>query len=63
MKNLCILPAGLLALADSPALRRRLGRAARRSVEERTWERALDRLATGYRGALTAAARETRDAA
>jgi glycosyltransferase involved in cell wall biosynthesis/predicted metal-dependent phosphoesterase TrpH len=53
----------LLSLADSPALRRRLGRAARRSVEERTWERALERLAAGYRGVLTAIPHQTRDAA
>jgi glycosyltransferase involved in cell wall biosynthesis len=53
----------LLSLAESPALRQRLGRAARRSVRERTWERALDRLATGYRGALAAARKEARDAA
>jgi glycosyltransferase involved in cell wall biosynthesis/predicted metal-dependent phosphoesterase TrpH len=54
---------GLLLLAGSAALRRRLGRAARRSVEGRTWERALDRLAAGYRGALDGARSEARDAA
>jgi len=54
---------GLLLLAGSAALRRRLGRAARRSVEGRTWERSLDRLAAGYRGALDAAGSEARDAA
>ena len=53
----------LLYLASSPALRRRLGREARRGVEERTWERALERLAAGYRGALSATPRETRDVA
>jgi glycosyltransferase involved in cell wall biosynthesis len=53
----------LLTLAGSPALRRRLGRAARHSVEQRTWERALERLAAGYRGALAAARDEARDAA
>ena len=53
----------LLLLARSPQLRRRLGAAARRSVEQRTWERALERLAAGYRGALEAARVEARDAA
>ncbi len=54
---------GLLLLAGSAALRSRLGRAARRSVEGRTWERSLDRLAAGYRGALDGARSEERDAA
>jgi glycosyltransferase involved in cell wall biosynthesis len=53
----------LLLLAGSDALRLRLGHAARRSVEQRTWERALDRLAAGYRSALEAARNEARDAA
>jgi glycosyltransferase involved in cell wall biosynthesis/predicted metal-dependent phosphoesterase TrpH len=53
----------LLSLADSPALRQRLGRAARRSVRQRTWERALDRLAGGYRDALAGPAEKARDAA
>jgi len=54
---------GLLQLAGCPALRQRLGRSARRSVEQRTWARALERLANGYHGALAAAAGEARDAA
>jgi glycosyltransferase involved in cell wall biosynthesis/predicted metal-dependent phosphoesterase TrpH len=54
---------GLLLLAGSPTLRRSLGQAARRSVEQRTWERALDRLAAGYHAALEAARSEARDAA
>jgi glycosyltransferase involved in cell wall biosynthesis len=53
----------LTTLARSPSRRRRLGRAARRSVAARTWERSLERLAAGYRGVLTDAAREARDAA
>jgi glycosyltransferase involved in cell wall biosynthesis/predicted metal-dependent phosphoesterase TrpH len=46
----------LLQLASSPALRRRLGEAARRAAESRSWERALDQLAAGYRRGLAAAA-------
>jgi glycosyltransferase involved in cell wall biosynthesis/predicted metal-dependent phosphoesterase TrpH len=38
----------LLQLASSPALRRRLGEAARRAAESRSWERALEQLAAGY---------------
>jgi glycosyltransferase involved in cell wall biosynthesis len=53
----------MLTLAVSPALRQRLGSAARRSVAARTWERALERLAEGYRGVLAGALREARDAA
>jgi glycosyltransferase involved in cell wall biosynthesis/predicted metal-dependent phosphoesterase TrpH len=53
----------LLLLAGSPALRRRLGQAGRASVAQRTWERALQRLADGYTGALVAAAAQARDAA
>jgi glycosyltransferase involved in cell wall biosynthesis len=48
----------VLQLAASPLLRRRLAAAALTAVRERTWERALDRLAAGYREAL-AAARDT----
>jgi glycosyltransferase involved in cell wall biosynthesis/predicted metal-dependent phosphoesterase TrpH len=44
----------LLQLASSPALRRRLGAAAAQAARERSWERALDQLATGYRRALEA---------
>jgi len=54
----------LLMLASSAPLRERMGRAARASVEQRTWARALDRLAEGYEGALAHARREAaRDAA
>ncbi len=56
---LCAPEAGALAravleLADSPLLRERLGRAGVASASERTWERALDRLAAGYRHVLPA---------
>jgi len=53
----------LLVLAGSAPLRARLGAAARRSVERRTWEHALAQLAAGYRGALEGARAEARDAA
>jgi glycosyltransferase involved in cell wall biosynthesis len=39
-------------LAGSPVLRQRLGNAALAAVGERTWERALERLAAGYRRVL-----------
>ncbi len=45
----------LLQLASSPALRRRLGEAARRAAASRSWERALEQLAAGYRRGLTGA--------
>jgi glycosyltransferase involved in cell wall biosynthesis/predicted metal-dependent phosphoesterase TrpH len=52
-------PAGATALADAvvalasdPDARARLAGAARVAVAERTWERALERLADGYRRAL-----------
>jgi glycosyltransferase involved in cell wall biosynthesis/predicted metal-dependent phosphoesterase TrpH len=56
---LCAPEAGALAdavleLADSPLLRERLARAGLASVRGRTWERALERLATGYRRVLPA---------
>ena len=57
------LAGALLALAGSAALRGRLGRAARRSIEARTWERALDRLAAGYQGVLEIALEKARNAA
>jgi glycosyltransferase involved in cell wall biosynthesis len=38
----------LIELASSPALRERLAGAALGAVRERTWERALERLASGY---------------
>jgi glycosyltransferase involved in cell wall biosynthesis len=43
-----VLGEALLELADSPELRRRLAREAMLGVAERTWERALERLAGGY---------------
>jgi glycosyltransferase involved in cell wall biosynthesis len=42
----------LVELAAAPILRERLARAALSAVRERTWERALARLAAGYRRAL-----------
>jgi glycosyltransferase involved in cell wall biosynthesis/predicted metal-dependent phosphoesterase TrpH len=42
----------LVALAGSAPMRERLSRAALEAVRERTWERALERLAAGYRRAL-----------
>ena len=42
----------VLFLAGAPAARRRIARAARAAVAERSWERALGRLADGYRRAL-----------
>jgi glycosyltransferase involved in cell wall biosynthesis len=42
----------LCELAASPALRGRLAKAALEEVRGRTWERALERLAEGYRLAL-----------
>lgn len=46
----------VLELAASPSQRDRLARAALRAVGERTWERALQRLADGYGRALESAA-------
>ncbi|HST55749.1 MAG TPA: glycosyltransferase [Solirubrobacteraceae bacterium] len=46
------LAAAVLELAGSPLLRERLARAALNAVRERTWERALEQLAEGYRSAL-----------
>jgi glycosyltransferase involved in cell wall biosynthesis/predicted metal-dependent phosphoesterase TrpH len=42
----------VVALAADPDARARLAAAGRRSVLERTWDRALERLADGYRRAL-----------
>jgi glycosyltransferase involved in cell wall biosynthesis len=42
----------LCELATAPALRARLAKAALEDVRGRTWERALERLAEGYRLAL-----------
>jgi len=53
----------VLELADSPLLRERLARGGLASVAERTWERALDRLAAGYRQAPGAGSTEVADAA
>jgi glycosyltransferase involved in cell wall biosynthesis len=46
------LAAALAELAGAPLLRERLARAALAGVRERTWERALGRLADGYHRAL-----------
>jgi glycosyltransferase involved in cell wall biosynthesis/predicted metal-dependent phosphoesterase TrpH len=50
----------VLELAAAPLLRERLASAALRVVRGRTWERALERLADGYRRALTDPALTTR---
>ncbi|HMJ33628.1 MAG TPA: glycosyltransferase [Baekduia sp.] len=61
------LAAAVVALAADPAARERLATAARRSVMERTWDRALGRLADGYGRALAGASarhgEEVRDVA
>lgn len=44
-------------LANEPLQRERLARAGRAAVQERSWDRALERLADGYRAALRAAGR------
>jgi glycosyltransferase involved in cell wall biosynthesis len=44
----------VLELAHSPRLRERLARGGLASIRERTWERALERLAAGYRRVLVA---------
>jgi glycosyltransferase involved in cell wall biosynthesis/predicted metal-dependent phosphoesterase TrpH len=46
------LSGALLQLASSPLLRRHLGASAVRAARARSWERALDQLAAGYRRAL-----------
>jgi glycosyltransferase involved in cell wall biosynthesis/predicted metal-dependent phosphoesterase TrpH len=51
----------LAQLAGSAALRERLAQAALGAVRERTWERALERLAAGYRRALDPTARPSLD--
>jgi glycosyltransferase involved in cell wall biosynthesis/predicted metal-dependent phosphoesterase TrpH len=48
------LAGAVLQLASSPALRQRLGEAAVRHAAGRSWERALEQLAAGYRRALAA---------
>jgi glycosyltransferase involved in cell wall biosynthesis/predicted metal-dependent phosphoesterase TrpH len=45
----------VLQLAASPLLRRHLGASAVRAARARSWERALEQLAAGYRRTLTAA--------
>jgi glycosyltransferase involved in cell wall biosynthesis/predicted metal-dependent phosphoesterase TrpH len=50
------LAAAVVALAADPAERARLAANARAAVAERTWDRALERLADGYRRALGDAA-------
>jgi glycosyltransferase involved in cell wall biosynthesis len=45
----------VVALAADPAARARLAAAGRRAARERTWDRALERLAAGYRRALDGA--------
>ena len=45
----------VLQLASSPALRRQLGASAARVARARSWERALEQLADGYRRALAPA--------
>ena len=47
------LAGALLQLASAPLLRRHLGAAALRAARRRSWERALDQLAAGYRRALS----------
>jgi glycosyltransferase involved in cell wall biosynthesis/predicted metal-dependent phosphoesterase TrpH len=48
------LAGGLLQLTSSPLRRERLGAAAAQAARERSWERALDQLAAGYRRVLGA---------
>jgi glycosyltransferase involved in cell wall biosynthesis len=45
----------VLQLASSPLLRRHLGASAVRAAQDRSWERALEQLAGGYRRVLAAA--------
>lgn len=52
---------GLVELAASPLLRERLAKAGLNSARERTWARALERLAVGYRRALAVGARDSLD--
>ncbi len=44
---------GLIELASTPLLRERLAKAGLSAARERTWDRALERLAGGYRSALS----------
>ncbi len=52
----------VLQLVSSPLLRRHLGASAVRAARERSWERALEQLADGYRRTLGAAAETPRQA-
>ncbi len=52
---------GLVELAASPLLRERLAKAGLKAARERTWARALARLAGGYRRALDLGARDSLD--
>jgi glycosyltransferase involved in cell wall biosynthesis/predicted metal-dependent phosphoesterase TrpH len=52
---------GLVELAASPLLRERLAKAGLNAARERTWARALERLAGGYRRALAVGARDSLD--
>ncbi len=52
---------GLVELAASPLLRERLAKAGLKAARERTWARALERLAGGYRRALAVGARDSLD--
>ena len=52
------LASALVELAGSPLLRERLAERGLAAVRERTWERALERLADGYRRALAGDAGE-----
>jgi glycosyltransferase involved in cell wall biosynthesis/predicted metal-dependent phosphoesterase TrpH len=55
------LASALVELASSTLLRERLASAALSTVRERTWERALERLAAGYRRALAGGAQHSLD--
>ncbi len=52
---------GLVELAASPLLRERLAKAGLSAARERTWDRALERLGSGYRLALAGDARDSLD--
>jgi glycosyltransferase involved in cell wall biosynthesis/predicted metal-dependent phosphoesterase TrpH len=56
------LAGALLQLTSSPLLRQRLGAAAVQAARERSWQRALDQLASGYLRALDARATASRQA-
>ncbi len=56
------LAGAVLQLAASPLLRRRLGASAARAAAGRSWERALEQLADGYRRAIDASLPTARQA-